>query len=101
MGTHRYTFRAELWRYKGDSAWHFVTLPFETADEIDELTTTTQRGFGSVRVHVTIGGSTWSTSLFPATSAESYVLPVKKTVRVAEGLEAGDPVDVEIVLADL
>lgn len=96
-----YRFSAPLWRYKGDSPWHFVTLPFEQADEIDELTTSVQRGFGSVRVHVTVGTSTWSTSLFPDTKVESYILPVKKAVRVAERLDEGSMVDVTLRLADV
>jgi hypothetical protein len=96
-----YRFEAELWKVPGDSAWHFLTLPFELADEIDELTTESQRGFGSVRVHVTIGGSEWDTSLFPDRKAESYVLPVKKPVRSAESIAAGDRVEVRLELIDL
>ena len=96
-----YRFSAPLWRYKGDSPWHFLTLPFEHADEIDERTTTVQRGFGSVRVHVTVGATTWSTSLFPDTKAESYILPVKKAVRTAERLQEGSMVEVSLELADV
>ena len=46
-------------------------------------TTGARRGFGSVRVRATIGSSTWTTSIFPASQA-GYVLPVKRPVRVAE-----------------
>jgi hypothetical protein len=96
-----YEFEAELWRYKGDGPWHFVTLPFEQADEIDERTSQVQRGFGSVRVKVTVGGTTWSTSLFPATGEQSYVLPVKLAVRKAERLCAGSVVKFTLELADI
>ncbi len=96
-----YRFSAPLWRWKGESPWHFVTLPFEQADEIDERTAHVQRGFGSVKVKVTVGSSTWSTSLFPATSEESYILPVKAAVRKAEGLVEGGMVDVTIELVDV
>lgn len=95
-----YRFTADLWEYDGPGSWHFVTLPFEEADEIDELTRTTQRGFGSVRVRVTVGATTWTTSLFPSTKASSYVLPMKQQVRRAEGLRAGAPVDVTLELVD-
>ena len=93
-----YRFRSELWRYSGESPWHFVTLPFDHADEIEEIATESKRGFGSVRVEVTIGGSTWRTSLFPDSKVKSYVLPIKKPVRIAERLEPGRPVDVVIEL---
>ena len=96
-----YRFSAPLWRWKGESPWHFVTLPFEQADEIDERTAHVQRGFGSVKVKVTVGGTTWSTSLFPATSEESYILPVKAAVRKAEGLVEGSMVDIVIELVDV
>lgn len=91
-------FRARLWRHSGDAGWHFVTLPHDLADEIDEITSPTRRGFGSVRVSVTAGTTSWSTSLFPDTKLQSYVLPVKRSVRVAEALEAGAMITVELRL---
>ncbi len=87
--------------HNGSGPWHFVTLPIDQADEIDELTMLTVRGFGSVRVVVTIGATTWSTSIFPDTKAGSYVLPIKKPVRVSEQLTAGELVDVRLELVDV
>jgi hypothetical protein len=89
-------FTAELWRYSGDAAWHFLTLPFEVADEIEARTEGTTRGFGSVRVRVVCGSSAWETSVFPDRKTESYLLPVKKSVRVAEALSDGDQVEVTL-----
>lgn len=101
VGAVTYRFSAPLWRYQGSAAWYFVTLPFEQADEIDERTAAVQRGFGSVRVHVTIGGTSWSTSVFPDSKVKSYILPVKKAVRVAEGIDDGSMVEVSLRLADV
>ena len=95
-----YRFDARLWLYSGKASWHFVTLPHDVADEIDELTAPTRRGFGSVRVEVTIGTTTWHTSIFPDTKAESYVLPVKKPVRAAERLAVDDLVEITLRLAE-
>lgn len=93
----RHRFTAELWEYTADAAsWFFVTLPTEVADEIEEMALAPKRGFGSVRVTVTVGSTTWATSLFPSKEAGSYLLPVKKAVRVAERIDAGDPLDVEV-----
>jgi hypothetical protein len=92
-----YRFTAELWEYPAEKAsWFFLTLPTEVADEIEAAATTSRRGFGSVRVSVTVGSTTWATSIFPSREAGSYLLPVKKAVRVAEGIDAGDPVEVEV-----
>jgi hypothetical protein len=95
-----FEFTADLWRYTGQAAWHFVTLPHDVADEIDDMTAHERRGFGSVRVRVTVGSTTWNTSIFPDTKSESFVLPVKKAVRAAEGLEDGSSVTARIVLVD-
>lgn len=91
-------FTAELWRWKAreeesGGAWFFVSLPFELSDDI-EAESVPVRGFGSVRVEVSVGSSTWRTSVFPSAEEKTYVLPVKKAVRVAEGLVEGGPCSV-------
>lgn len=95
-----YRFTAALWLHEGDAAWHFVTLPGDVSDDIEARTADVHRGFGSVRVRVTVGGTTWSTSVFPDTKREAYVLPVKKDVRRAEQLAGGDDVTFELELVD-
>ncbi len=95
-----YDFVAPLWRHTGEAAWYFVTLPHDVADEIDEITADTRRGFGSVRVEVTVGRSTWNTSVFPDTKSESFLLPVKKAIRIGEQLRAGSQARVRIALVD-
>lgn len=91
-----YEFVAELWQWSGDAAWHFLTLPHEVTDDIDETSDGPRAGFGSRRVEVTVGDTTWRTSVFPDTTAASYLLPVKRAVRVAERLVEGDPVEVRL-----
>ena len=51
--------------------------------------------FGSVKVISRIGGSEWANALYPEKDG-SWGLPVKKAVRVAEGLEEGDMVTVTL-----
>lgn len=74
-------------------SWYFVSLPTTASAEVRAATDGTRRGFGSVRVRATVGGTSWDTSIFPDSKNGSYVLPVKKAVRLAEGLEEGEPVD--------
>jgi hypothetical protein len=94
-------FEAELWVWDARKAdtWTFVSLPAEASSDIRDLSRE-PRGFGSRRVRVTIGGSTWMTSIFPDSGSECYVLPVKKAVRKAEQLEAGDVATVTVELLD-
>jgi hypothetical protein len=70
------------------------------SDEIDEITAESKHGFGSVRVDVTIGSTSWSTSVFPSKDAGAYVLPVKAPVRRAEGLDDGTTARIRLELAD-
>ena len=92
-------FDAELWEHSGEGSWHFVTLPVDLSADIRDQTPP-RRGFGSVRVEVIVGDSTWSTSLFPDSKSDAYVLPVKREVRDRNGLQAGDRVAVTIRLVD-
>ena len=95
----QFEFDAELWLYEGDAAWHFVTVPEDVSDQIEARTTEHRRGFGSVRVHATIGGTSWSTSVFPDSKRGAYVLPVKVEVRRREALSAGSLVTVRLDLS--
>jgi len=91
------TFTAPLWRWSGESAWHFLTVPEAVSDDIASRVEPGP-GFGSVKVVVTVGGTTWSTSVFPDSKSGRYVLPVKAAVRRRERIEDGDEVDVHLVI---
>jgi hypothetical protein len=94
-----YTFSARLWAWQARAdSWVFVTVPAAVSDDIDDRLVGEPRGFGSVRVEVTVGSSTWRTSVFPSKEEQAYVLPVKKAVRRAEGVAAGDDVEVSLVV---
>ena len=96
-----FEFAAPLWRYPGADGWHFVSLPPEISTDITDITAGIRRGFGSVRVAVTVGSTSWRTSIFPDSKTGAYLLPVKKAVRVAERLDVGDQVKVQLQIADL
>jgi hypothetical protein len=95
-------FEAELWEWDARRAdsWVFVSLPADASDDIRELAAEPRRGFGSVRVRVTIGVTSWKTSIFPDGAREAYVLPLKRAVRQAEGLGVGDTCTVTVELVD-
>ncbi|MEK6540772.1 MAG: DUF1905 domain-containing protein [Pseudomonadota bacterium] len=93
-----------IWRGNGNgpppkAAWYFLTISGEVAQAI-RAGAGQRRGFGSVRVTATIGATSWQTSLFPAKELGGYLLPLKATVRKAEGLEADTEADVTLTLVD-
>lgn len=91
------TFNAELFPWDANTSWVFVALSADDSDAIDDATSMTG-GFGSVKVDVQIGDTQWSTSLFPSKEMGAYVLPIKKAVRQAEGIDAGDVATITVEL---
>lgn len=101
MRSPQYKLRAKLWKWSGKDAWHFLTLPKNESKEIRGLFGDLKRGFGSLRVRVTIGATSWDTSIFPSAKDKAYLLPVKASVRKAEGLKSGATVAFTMQLQDL
>ena len=87
-----------MWRCPGPSGWYFVTLPPAVAD-VRARSAARAKPFGSVRVQVTIGSTTWATSLFADTKSASYLVPVKGPVRRREGIADADTVMLTIALS--
>ncbi|SEI94639.1 DUF1905 domain-containing protein [Demequina mangrovi] len=82
-----YEFDATLYPWDARTeTWIFVDLPFDIADEIEDAQHGPRRGFGAVKVEVTVGATTWRTSIFPSKERRTFVLPVKKAVLKAESL---------------
>ena len=92
-----YAFAAELylWEARVDS-WVFANLPEDVADEIEDAAPEPRRGFGAVKVEVTMDSSTWRTSVFPSKRDATFVLPVKKAILKAESLSVGDSVKISL-----
>lgn len=91
-----FTFKAVVWLWQSKTAWHFISFPSDLSADIKGFDGP-RRGFGSIRVKVTIGLTTWKTSIFPEKKG-AYILPIKADVRKEEGITEGDAVQVEIAL---
>lgn len=93
-----FSFAAHLWQHDGAGGWHFLTLPSDLADEIRHRVSGCPQPFSTVRAVVTIGATTWATSLFADRKSGSYLLPVKAHARKSAGLCAGDRVACQLEL---
>ena len=88
---------------EGYDAMSFVAVSGEAAEAVAahelvrRLERGKRRGFGSVKVTVALGESRWQTSLFPQKTG-GWFLPIKKPIRLAEGIVEGDEVRVELEL---
>jgi hypothetical protein len=105
--TETYTIRTPLWIWTSDKAparWHFLTIDGDVADAIHALAlmrrleSGRRRGWGAMKVSATIGDTQWQTSIFPASDVTGWMLPIKAAVRKAEGIVAGDEVEVIVTL---
>ncbi|OGG47031.1 hypothetical protein A2671_02145 [Candidatus Kaiserbacteria bacterium RIFCSPHIGHO2_01_FULL_49_13] len=77
-----YNLRGKVWLYPGMAGWHFVTLPKKQSKEIKQLFGgLLRRGWSSIPVIVTVGSTSWNTSIFPDKKADAYLLPLKSEVR--------------------
>lgn len=87
-------FTGTLWYWKGPAPFYFVTVPAELSSDIKAVSKLVTYGWGVIPVGVQIGRTEWKTSLFP--KDDRYLVPVKASVRKAEGLAEGDTVTVRL-----
>jgi hypothetical protein len=92
----RLTFDGELVYWRGPSPFHFVAVPPDGAELLHVVAPVATYGWGVIPVTVTIGRTTFQTSLFPRDGG--YLVPVKDAVRRAERLELGDMLDIELTI---
>jgi hypothetical protein len=87
-------FEGEIWFWKGPAPHFFVTVSAKGCEELRSVQSFVSYGWGMIPVTVRIGGSEWTTSLFPKDGA--FIVPLKALIRKAEGLEEGDTVTVRL-----
>jgi hypothetical protein len=87
----------DVWEWRGPAPFYFVTVPDEESGRLKAVATAVTYGWGMIPVHAQVGGTRWSTSLWPKDGR--YVIPLKDRVRRAEQLDAGDTVTVRLTVA--
>ncbi len=81
-------FSGRIFFWKGPSPWFFVTVPEQQSRDLKAVSSLVTYGWGVIPVHVQIGRTVYTTSLFPKDGL--YLVPVKASVRKAEDLSEGD-----------
>ena len=89
-----FKFTGAIWYWRGPSPFHFLTVPEAQSSELKAIVHLVTYGWGMIPVQAEIGGTRFTTSLFHKDGL--YVLPIKDSVRKAEGVEEGDQVTVHI-----
>jgi len=94
----KFKVRAKVWLYPGMAGWHFITLPKKQSGLIKKSFSFFSRGWGSLPVHVTIGNTSWKTSIFPDKKTDSYLLPLKSEIRKKESVSHGDMITLTVAI---
>lgn len=87
-------FNGKIWFWRGPAPWYFVTVPEKQCRDLKAISGTVTYGWGMIPVTVRIGKTKWKTSLWPQDNR--YIVPIKASVRKAEGLAEGDTVTIQL-----
>jgi len=87
-------FSGKIFIWKGPAPWFFVPVPAEQSRDLKAISGIVTYGWGVIPVHVRIGNTEWTTSLFPKDNL--YLVPIKANVRKAENLEEGDVITIRL-----
>lgn len=90
-------FESTVWYWRGPAPYHFAKVPQEFSADIKGIAKLVTYGWGMIPVKVRIGGTEWETSLFPKDGG--YLVPLKDSIRTAEGLEVDDQITLTLSIA--
>ncbi len=91
-------FSGEVIWWRGPAPFHFVVLPEPEAVRMRAVASRVTYGWGCIPATVTVGRTTFTTSIFPKDGG--FRVPLKVAARRAEGVELGDDVDLVVVVDD-
>lgn len=91
-----YTFTGTPWKYEGQGGWIFISLPKPMSKEIRNLLQWQEEGWGRLKARARIGNSSWDTAIWFDTKQDTYLLPLKATIRTREKIVPGTAIDVTI-----
>ncbi len=91
-------FSGEVIWWRGPAPHHFVVLPDPEAGRLRAVASRVTYGWGCIPATVTLGGTTFTTSIFPKDGG--FRVPLKVAARRAEGVELGDDVDLLVVVPE-
>jgi hypothetical protein len=89
-------FSGDVFQWRGPSPYYYVRVPEPESDELREWSHVSY-GWGVIPVTGRVGGTTFTTSLFPKDGG--YLVPLKDAVRKAEGLVDGDLITIQLTVA--
>ena len=75
--------------FQMEAPWTYISILKNKIPDVEP------GGWGSIPVNVTIGETTWKTSIFPLHKGRGHFIPIKKSVCSKESITVGDTVTVK------
>ena len=89
-------FSAKVWQHQGQGGWYFVSLPVEISKEIRDSLQFTKEGWGRLKADAKIGNTNWKTAIWFDTKHNTYLLPIKASVRKAAQILVDEMISIYI-----
>ena len=87
-------FTGRIFHWRGPAPYLFVSVPEQASRDIKAISQLVTYGWGVIPVHVRVGNTEWTTSLFPKNGR--YLVPIRKSAQVAEKLQEGDNISIRL-----
>ena len=91
-----WTFEGPVVYWRGPAPFYFIPLPEHVLDDLAPVANELTYGWGCIPATVTIGNTTFTTSMIPKDGG--FLVPVKVAVRRAEGIDEGDRVEASVAV---
>ena len=91
-----WTFEGSVVYWRGPAPFYFIPLPEHVLDDLAPVANELTYGWGCIPATVTIGNTTFTTSMIPKDGG--FLVPVKVAVRRAEGIDEGDRVEASVAV---
>lgn len=93
-----FSLKSKVMLYPGMAGWHFVFIDKKSSEKIKKNQIGKKRiGWGSIPGTVTIGKTTWKTSIFPDKDG-TYLLPIRAEIRKKEDVYVDDHISFTCIL---
>lgn len=93
-----WTFEGPVIYWRGPAPFYFVPLPDHVLDDLAPVANELTYGWGCIPATVTIGKTTFTTSMIPRDGG--FLVPVKVAVRRAEGIDEGDRIEARVSVGE-
>lgn len=91
-----FAFVGQVIEWRGPAPYYYVPVPQSISTDIGEVASSVSYGWGVIPVEADIGGTVFTTSLFPKDGR--YLLPLRAAVRKPQGLTLDSRVSVTMRL---